>query len=171
MLIPLQSFTHIWLTLTLTTFLRALDKHLFPRDWTRGTCICFIILQSLCDVHRSMSRPLLSFWFNVNHFICFIGWLVLSEKMKCLCWWRLLFSILGCLTFHLHSWAKVDFPVWCGTRCPFVRKLQMSSPQNCVANTSPENRAHFPPSSPNSVTGPLPPDSVPSLRHNLTTNA
>lgn len=43
----------------------------------------------------------------------------------------------------------------------------MSSPQRCVTDASPENRAHFP----SSVTGPLPPDSVPFLLHNLSTNA
>lgn len=143
MLIPLQSFTHVWLTLTLTTFLRALDKHLFPWDWKRGNCICFIILQSLCDVHWSMPTPLLSFWFNINHFVCFVGWLVLSEKMK------EVFVLMETSLFYFglsHILPTllgriVDFPVWCETQTH--RKLQMSNPQGVF---SPENRAHFPPS-------------------------
>ena len=168
MLIPLQIFTHIWLTLTLTTFLSALDTYSHETRKEELVSV-FIILLSFCDVHWSMSRPLLSFWFNINQFICVIGWLVLSEKMKDV------FVLMETSLFYLglsHISPTllgriVDFPVWCGTRCPFVRKLQMSSPQRCITDASPENRAHFP----SSVTEPLSPDSVPFLLHNLSTNA
>ena len=132
MLIPLQSFTHIWLTLTLTTFLRALDNT-YSHETGKEELVsvsssfkAFVMFTGRCP---GLCYPSGSILITSS---AFVGWLVLSEKMK------EVFVLMETSLFYFglsHILPTllgriVDFPVWCETQTH--RKLQMSSPQRCV---------------------------------------